>query len=411
MQAWRPRGHVAVFDGDVWWVWRGQRWDWIEGEVCGSWSSPLPFYPELGNHALERLAGSEGRPVMERLADGYLYLFAFAPSYFADPYRAPELGLQVRSCLSELGNVVELDVAGGGTMGQGTGQLPAQNVSSGTNPAATMPVFDWFLVNAPAAMTAASADDPRVLDVSLVPSSGGGQGGYAVAIALSNGDTTAHFTWTDSSGKTVHADLPVTVVGAPVGAPSGGGGQPPPATPAVWVEVQPQGGNFTFTPGQRYAVLASVTNKAELPDVAAKLTSKGFQVTYSWQSGAPSRNQYCVDAWLGQLPADTVNGQRWVYIEANYQGAQPDVEEQAYTAGIWPVLIDVYEIAHVFVATPPGNGVTDAFNCAPGDPNSAGGPSGPSTTSPATGKGAPWVYWVGGSIVGGIVTYVLYKML
>jgi hypothetical protein len=176
-------------------------------------------------------------------------------------------------------------------------------------------------------------------------------------------------------------------------------GDPAPAGAQVWSEVAPTGGSFTFSPGSRYAVLASVTTKASLPQVTDKLTSKGFSVSYAWTQGQASRGLYCVDTWLGQLPPPP-SGEAWVYVEADFTAATPDVEPVTYSWGVWPVTLDVYSIAHVFEAMPAAT-ATNAFDCQPG-----GAPAGPAVVAatPAPSK-APYV--LGGAVAGSLATLAI----
>lgn len=113
----------------------------------------------------------------------------------------------------------------------------------------------------------------------------------------------------------------------------------------VWGEVQPTGSDFAFEPGQRYAVLASVSKNFTLAQIMAKATSEGFTVTYAWEQGQPSRGLYPIDDWLAGLAPDTTDNHRWVWGEGNFDGAQ------AWTVGVdppWPLTI--YHLQHVFEA-------------------------------------------------------------
>lgn len=113
----------------------------------------------------------------------------------------------------------------------------------------------------------------------------------------------------------------------------------------VWSEVHATSGDFRFEPGQRYAVLASVSRNYSLSEIETKATGKGFSITYAWESGAPGRGLYNIDAWLASLPADTTSNHRWVYAEGNFGGAE------TWTLGQdppWP--FTVYHVAEVFEA-------------------------------------------------------------
>lgn len=116
-------------------------------------------------------------------------------------------------------------------------------------------------------------------------------------------------------------------------------------TSKVWSEIQPADGDYVFEPGQRYAVLASVSNDYTLEQIQHKAESEGFSVTYAWQTGQASRATYAIDNWLDGLPADTTSNHRWVYAEGNFGGSSP------WKLGVdapWP--FTVYHVAHVFEA-------------------------------------------------------------
>ena len=118
-------------------------------------------------------------------------------------------------------------------------------------------------------------------------------------------------------------------------------------TNLVWHEVAPDSGNaFTFAEGDRYAVLASVSRNFTLDQVRKYMTDNGWQLTYAWEQGTPTRDTYAIDAWLAKLAPDPTANHRWVYGEANRVGAD-------WTKGAdapWPFTI--YHIAHVFEAVP-----------------------------------------------------------
>jgi hypothetical protein len=115
----------------------------------------------------------------------------------------------------------------------------------------------------------------------------------------------------------------------------------------VWSEVHPgSGGDFVFQPGERYAVLASVSRNYSLAEVQSKAQGKGFTLTYSWEQGQPERGQYHIDSWLASLPADATSNHRWLYAEGNFSD-----QAQAWTVGQdppWP--FTVYHLADVFHA-------------------------------------------------------------
>jgi hypothetical protein len=113
----------------------------------------------------------------------------------------------------------------------------------------------------------------------------------------------------------------------------------------VWSQIQPTGDAYAFQPGERYAVLASVSRNFTLDQIKAKAESQGFSVTYDWEQGSPSRGLYPIDDWLAGLPADTTSNHRWVYAEGNFAGAS------AWSLSVdppWPFTI--YHVEYVFQA-------------------------------------------------------------
>ena len=116
-------------------------------------------------------------------------------------------------------------------------------------------------------------------------------------------------------------------------------------TTKVWSEIQPTSGDFVFKPGERYAVLASVSLNYSLDEIKTKAEAEGFQVTYAWQSGQASRATYAIDNWLAGLAPDTTSNHRWVYAEGDFAGSSP------WSLGVdppWP--FSIYHVAHVFEA-------------------------------------------------------------
>lgn len=116
-------------------------------------------------------------------------------------------------------------------------------------------------------------------------------------------------------------------------------------TTKVWSPIQPTGDAYAFEPGERYAVLASVSLNYTLSQIQAKAESEGFQVTYAWETGQASRDTYAIDQWLASLPADTTSNHRWVYAEGNFSGSTP-----------WSLSVDppwpftIYHVEYVFQA-------------------------------------------------------------
>jgi hypothetical protein len=139
----------------------------------------------------------------------------------------------------------------------------------------------------------------------------------------------------------------------------------------VWAEVKPNGdGDFVFQPGERYAVLASVSKNFTVEQVVKYLAGKGFDVTYSWEQGDDVRRtgtkpMYDVDAWLLTVEPDARENHRWIYGEGNFDGAAP------WTVGQNPpsilfVHITVYHVAHVMQAVDgPPNALPSTAHDAP----------------------------------------------
>jgi len=138
-------------------------------------------------------------------------------------------------------------------------------------------------------------------------------------------------------------------------------------TTKVWSEIQPSGGAYAFQPGERYAVLASVSLNYSLAQIQTKAESEGFQVSYAWETGQASRATYAIDSWLDALPSDTTSNHRWVYAEGNFTGTSP-----------WSLSVDppwpftIYHVEYVFQAV-------DAAN----QPGAPAAPALPRTFTPA----------------------------
>jgi hypothetical protein len=157
----------------------------------------------------------------------------------------------------------------------------------------------------------------------------------------------------------------------------------------VWSEIQPQGSDFAFEPGERYAVLASVSKNFTLAQIMAKAAAEGFTVTYAWEQGQSSRALYPIDDWLAGLSPDPTDNHRWVWGEGNFDGAA------AWTVGVdapWPLTI--YHLQHVFEAVDQPDTATP-----PTLPTEAECPPAPPGVSPV----AAALWTLGGVLVGGIV--------
>jgi hypothetical protein len=136
--------------------------------------------------------------------------------------------------------------------------------------------------------------------------------------------------------------------------------------PLVWREIAPNAsGDFAIAQGGRYAVLASVSRNYSIAAVLDYLKGHGWQVTYSWEQGAASRDTYAVDAWLQSLPPDPTDNHRWIYGEANRTGSSTTLSQDPP----WPFTI--YHVAHALHAEPapatPAGGAAAPTLPAPGD--------------------------------------------
>lgn len=127
----------------------------------------------------------------------------------------------------------------------------------------------------------------------------------------------------------------------------------------VWAELKPDGdGDFVFAPGERYAVLASVSKNFSVDQVVHYLAGKAFDVTYAWEQGDDVRRTkgkpaFDVDAWLLTIPPDTRENHRWIYGEGNFNGASPWKVGQDPPSILF-VHVTVYHVAHVMQAVEGG---------------------------------------------------------
>ena len=166
---------------------------------------------------------------------------------------------------------------------------------------------------------------------------------------------------------------------------------------AVWQPQDISKGSFTFEPGQRYAVLASVGQGTSLASIRAYVQKQGFEVTYLCEilvgsaNACANRDQFNVDDWLKSITASPRSGERWVYAEGNFTGSSP---WQISTTDSFPkTIIVTYSIADVFEAV-----------AAPQVPEGTTAPSGgvvapsPVVTPPAAASSGS-AYVVGGAAV------------
>jgi hypothetical protein len=162
--------------------------------------------------------------------------------------------------------------------------------------------------------------------------------------------------------------------------------------PLVWHAEPPSGGDYTFSTGERYAVLASVSKNYGEQEVRDYLTSSGWTVTYAWEQGQASRGAYPIDAWLDALAPDTRDNHRWLYAEANRTGPSTSIG----AAAPWPLTI--YQIASVFRAVP-------APPTAPGALPEPVLPAG--APAPAAAAPAPAIALLGGGFALGLAASLL----
>jgi hypothetical protein len=120
----------------------------------------------------------------------------------------------------------------------------------------------------------------------------------------------------------------------------------------AWAELAADARDgWTLEPGERYAVLASVSKNFDRGAILAKVTPHGLTPTYVWEQGDPVRSvegkpQFNVDVWIEGLPPDPRDNHRWVYGEGTMgAGAKPWRVPQDPP---WP--FTMFHIAHVMHA-------------------------------------------------------------
>jgi hypothetical protein len=86
----------------------------------------------------------------------------------------------------------------------------------------------------------------------------------------------------------------------------------------TWSRIQPADGSYTFQPGQRYAVLASVSSDYSLDSIKEKATAQGFSITYAWEQGQPA-----TDPFVQNLAPDPIPNHRWIFAEGDFVAAGP----------------------------------------------------------------------------------------
>ena len=134
---------------------------------------------------------------------------------------------------------------------------------------------------------------------------------------------------------------------APSQTPPSDPAQPPPAM--IWQAIQPAtSGDYTVEQGQRYAVLASVSKGKTLQQVVDYLNGHGWSVTYSWEYGTATRDQYQIDTTLAALSPDPNGDHRWVYIEGDRTGGTDTIGKKAP----WPLTLYLIQWAMQAVPNP-----------------------------------------------------------
>ena len=164
-----------------------------------------------------------------------------------------------------------------------------------------------------------------------------------------------------------------------------------------WVPVsQDSSGNYLATPGNRYAALLSVDSRANVSDATDELNKNGFQVTYSWQSGQPTRGQFFIDNWLANLPAPA-SGNVWMYFEANFTGDTPRTIARTFEKCVlW--ICGSGTLSYVFEAQQ----VPDSYApCGPGDPQTGACPPLPPPAPGCPPQPNPWKPALTGAAAGG----------
>ena len=154
----------------------------------------------------------------------------------------------------------------------------------------------------------------------------------------------------------------------------------------TWQKQDLSSGKITFSPGARYAILASVDTSNSLTEIRQYVQKHGFSVTYICElaAGSPDacdkRQQYQVDQWLASISAPPRSGERWVYAEGDYGGAEPWTVSATYS---FP-LVTHYSVADEFLAVP-----------AESVPSAPTLPAEPVVTPPAQPSSLGWVAALG----------------
>jgi hypothetical protein len=156
-----------------------------------------------------------------------------------------------------------------------------------------------------------------------------------------------------------------------------------------WVPIVPNdAGDFELKAGERYAALVSVSKNFTKQEIVDFLQTKhGWQVTYAWEQGEPTRGLYAMDDWLAGLAPDARENHRWIYGEGNLSRDDKFGKDSPCFAF---VCTTVYHVAVAYWAAPDPGGGTGPLPPAPPPP----------TDTPAP-KRAWWPYAAIAAVVGG----------
>lgn len=174
-----------------------------------------------------------------------------------------------------------------------------------------------------------------------------------------------------------------------------------------WVSFNPNpSGNYLATPGNRYAVLLSVSSHATLDRVTSELAKEGFISTYSWQSGQPSRKQFIIDRWIETLPPPAQDTS-WLYFELTYSGDMPKTLARHVEKCVLFVCATI-DIAYAFEERLVPD---DYAPCGPSDPARPAGACPAPLPCPGGSKSSVLVPALVGAGVGGATVFWLMKVL
>ena len=185
---------------------------------------------------------------------------------------------------------------------------------------------------------------------------------------------------------------------------------------ACWIPISPDpSGNYLATPGHRYAALISVDARAPMSAITDALKNQNFNVTYSWQSGQPTRQQFLVDRWLSGLP-DPTAGTTWMYFEMNYDGDVP----RTLASHIQKCVLFICGTADISAVFEAQDVADDYIPCGPGDTRQPAAPLPgcpacvppippviPGCPPPPSPVGSALAGAAAGAVLGGLVVWAL----